>query len=155
MNYIRAGILLCLILLAHTVDAILPREFDDPKERVRYEQLIESMRCLVCQNETLSESNAELAEDLRREVYEMVIAGHDDEQIREFLVSRYGDFVLYRPPVKGSTYLLWFGPGALLLLGVIALLMTVRRQSGAEVTALSDSERELANKILSDSDENN
>lgn len=85
-------------------------KFDDPAQAEEFRALTEQIRCLVCQNESLAGSNADLAEDLRREVYEMMIAGKDREEIITFLVERYGDFVLYDPPVKPSTYPIWFGP---------------------------------------------
>ena len=97
----------------------------------RLKRLEADLRCLVCQNQTLADSNAPLAEDLRREVRSLAVAGKSDDEIRAFLVARYGDFVLYRPPVKGTTWLLWFGPFALLALGAITWLAIVRRRGRA------------------------
>ena len=94
----------------------------------RLKRLETDLRCLVCQNQTLADSNAPLAEDLRREVRELALAGKSDAEIRAFLVARYGDFVLYRPPVKESTWLLWFGPFLLLGGGIVAWLAIVRRR---------------------------
>ena len=94
----------------------------------RLKRLESDLRCLVCQNQTLADSNAPLAEDLRREVRSLAVAGKTDDEIRAYLVARYGDFVLYRPPVKGSTWLLWFGPFALLGLGALVWLGVVRRR---------------------------
>ena len=95
----------------------------------RLKTLENELRCLVCQNQTLAESNAPLAEDLRREVRELAVAGKSDDDIRGYLVARYGDFVLYNPPVKATTYLLWFGPFALLAAGALTWLIVVRRRS--------------------------
>jgi cytochrome c-type biogenesis protein CcmH len=95
----------------------------------RLKALENELRCLVCQNQTLAESNAPLAEDLRKEVRELAVAGKSDDDIRAYLVARYGDFVLYKPPVKSTTYLLWFGPFALLATGLIVWLVVLRRRS--------------------------
>ena len=97
----------------------------------RLKRLEADLRCLVCQNQTLADSNAPLAEDLRREVRTLAVAGKSDDEIRAFLVARYGDFVLYRPPVKGTTWLLWFGPFALLALGALVWVGVVRRRRAA------------------------
>ena len=95
----------------------------------RLKALENELRCLVCQNQTLAESNAPLAEDLRKEVRELAVAGKSDDDIRAYLVARYGDFVLYKPPVKSTTYLLWFGPFALLAGGAIVWLVVLRRRA--------------------------
>jgi cytochrome c-type biogenesis protein CcmH len=102
--------------------------FDDPALQARYETLIHEVRCLVCQNETIADSQADLAGDLRREIHEMIADGKSDEQIVDFLTARYGDFVMYRPPLEPRTWLLWGGPGLLLLLGagVFARIVYVR-----------------------------
>ena len=103
----------------------------DPALRERLKKLEEELRCLVCQNQTLADSNAPLAEDLRREVRELAAQGKNDEQIKEFLVQRYGDFVLYKPPVKETTWLLWFGPFILLAGGLATWYVVLRRRRGA------------------------
>ena len=95
----------------------------------RLQALSKELRCLVCQNETIADSNAELAIDLRREIRGMIKNGQSDSQIIDFLVARYGDFVLYRPPVKGNTFLLWGGPIAMMLLGLLTLRNYLRRRS--------------------------
>ena len=105
----------------------------DPALEQRLKSLEEELRCLVCQNQTLADSNAPLAEDLRREVRALAVAGKDDAQIRQFLVERYGDFVLYKPPVKATTWLLWFGPFALLLGGALVWGLILRRRRHAAV----------------------
>lgn len=122
--------------------------FDDPQQTEDFRALTAELRCLVCQNESLAGSNAELAQDLRKEIYEMMQAGKSKEEIIEFMVARYGDFVLYRPPLKPSTYPLWFGPGLLLALGGFLLFRTLRRKQQSTETALSDEERQRLARLL-------
>lgn len=137
-------------LLCGTAFAIAPRSFEDPAQQRQYEALLPELRCLVCQNETLADSEAPLAEDLRREVAEMVRAGQSSAAIKDFLVDRYGDFVLYRPTVKPLTYALWFGPFALLLLGTGVWLALTRRtrRAGMETPQLSEAEHQRARALL-------
>ena len=101
----------------------------DPAVEKRMLSLAAELRCLVCQNQTIADSNAPLAEDLRRQVREMIARGDSDKQIIEFMTQRYGDFVLYRPPLKGTTAALWFGPFALLLGGLTIFIVVLRRRS--------------------------
>lgn len=115
-----------LLVLLPLRAADVPLEFDSPVQEQRYQNLIEELRCLVCQNQNLADSHADLAQDLREEVYEMVLAGKTNEEIIDFLVARYGDFVLYRPPVKLSTWLLWFTPFVLLLTGIFLVYRFAR-----------------------------
>ncbi|MGR8950201.1 MAG: cytochrome c-type biogenesis protein [Gammaproteobacteria bacterium] len=105
-----------------------PYEFSTPQQAARYQRLLEELRCLVCQNQSLSDSHAELAQDLRDEVYRMMNEDLSDEEIRGFMVARYGDFVLYKPPIKKSTFLLWFGPFALILIALTIVWRSVSRQ---------------------------
>ena len=109
--------------------AVEVHEFDDPVQEARYKKLIAELRCLVCQNQNLADSDAPLAQDLRREIYDMMMAGQDNEQIKTFLVDRYGDFVLYRPKMEGNTLLLWLMPGILMVIGAIAVFFTVRNRN--------------------------
>jgi cytochrome c-type biogenesis protein CcmH len=109
----------------------------DPALDARLKKLEEELRCLVCQNQSLADSNAPLAEDLRREVHALAAQGKNDDEIKQFLVQRYGDFVLYRPPVKATTWLLWAGP-FLLLLGGGAVWLVVLRRRGRNVRAEDD-----------------
>ena len=118
-----------------------------PQAQARWDHIASELRCLVCQNESLASSNAELAVDLRREVRGLIDKGQSDDDIRAFLVSRYGDFVLYRPEVKPVTWLLWFGPFALLLLALGVALHLMRRQPAAP-PALTDGERERVRQML-------
>lgn len=126
---------------------------DDPVLEKRMVVLAEKLRCLVCQNESLASSHAELAEDLRREVREQMSLGKSDQEIIDYLVSRYGDFVLYDPPMKSYTVLLWFGPFALLSIGVGMLIYQVRkRRQTVPETQLSDEALKRAADLLNDQD---
>ena len=119
---------LFLLVLSGSAFAQEPLAFDTPEQEARFQQLTLELRCLVCQNQNLADSDAELARDLREEIHEMMMAGQDNEQIKTFLVDRYGDFVLYRPAVGGNTLLLWLMPGILLGIGAIVILFTVRNR---------------------------
>lgn len=101
----------------------------DPALEARVLRIAIELRCLVCQNQTIADSNADLAVDLRRQVREMLQQGQSDQQILDFMTARYGDFVLYRPPVKGTTLLLWYGPATMAVLGIVILLLVLRRRS--------------------------
>ena len=116
----------------HVLAIDTEKAFDDPALQARYEQINRELRCLVCQNQTIADSNATLAGDLRREVREMIAAGKTDDEIRTFMIERYGDFVLYRPRMTASNFLLWAAPVLLLLVGVFIGVRYVRRQA-AEV----------------------
>jgi cytochrome c-type biogenesis protein CcmH len=120
----------------------------DPVLEKRVMALAEELRCLVCQNQTLAESNAPLAEDLRNQLRERMRRGDSDKQVVDFLVERYGDFVLYRPPLKAATVLLWFGPLLLLAVGFAVLLRRLRRLRGAGDGAVSDADRSRAAELL-------
>lgn len=106
-----------------------PLVFENAEQEARFNQLTLELRCLVCQNQNLADSDAPLAHDLREEIHGMMMAGKDDDEIKTFLVERYGDFVLYKPPVKGNTLVLWVAPIALLLIGAIVVGVVVRRQA--------------------------
>jgi cytochrome c-type biogenesis protein CcmH len=105
------------------------RAFDDQVLQTRYENITRELRCLVCQNETIADSNATLAGDLRREVREMIADGKTDDQIRDFMIARYGDFVLYRPRMTPVNFLLWAAPVLLLLVGAFAVVRVIRRRA--------------------------
>ncbi|WP_303905700.1 cytochrome c-type biogenesis protein [Thiohalomonas denitrificans] len=142
------ALLVWLPLAGAAIDA---RPFEDPEQENRYRQLTEELRCTVCQNQNLADSNAELAVDLRRKVYEMVQEGQSDDQITNYMVARYGDFVLYRPPMEPATYLLWFGPALLLLIGSISLVVFIRRRmavSVADSDELSSDERQRLEHLV-------
>ena len=141
--------LLTLLLLTFSIPlqaAIEAYQFDTPEMEADYNQLIYELRCLVCQNQNLADSDADLAKDLRRETYEMLQEGKSQQQVIEFMVERYGDFVLYRPQFKTSTYLLWLGPFLLL---VIVLVIVVRRLRAASKPVEVDADAlEDARKLL-------
>jgi cytochrome c-type biogenesis protein CcmH len=124
---------------------------DNPQVEARLKTLAVELRCLVCQNQTLADSHAPLAEDLRREVREMIAKDMSDKEIIDFLVQRYGDFVLYRPPWKASTTLLWLGPFLLLIAGATGLVFALRRRQKklADVT-LSEEEHNRVAQLLSE-----
>ena len=130
--------LLALIAFALLAAASFAKEAvplaEDPVVEQRLIAISEEMRCLVCQNESLAGSHAELAEDLRREIRGLIRQGRSDAEIREFMVSRYGDFVLYRPPVKPTTWLLWIGPFVLMLAAIAGFILYMRRGVPAEPT---------------------
>ena len=122
---------------------------EDPVVEARLVDISQELRCLVCQNESLASSRAELADDLRREVRDLIRQGKSDADIKTFLVSRYGDFVLYRPEVKPLTWVLWFGPFVLLLMGLWALVRYVRaRRTQVAPVQLSDAQRQRAQDLL-------
>ena len=125
---------------------------DEPQVEARLVAIADELRCLVCQNESLASSHAELAEDLRREVRGLIREGKSDTEIKRFLVDRYGDFVLYRPEVKPLTWALWFGPFALLVLALVVLVryLRQRREQVPRVTTLSEADRARAEQLLKD-----
>ncbi len=123
----------------------------DPVVEARMIHISEELRCLVCQNESLASSHAKLAEDLREEVRSLIRQNKSDDEIKAFLISRYGDFVLYRPTVKPMTWVLWFGPFVLLLAALTTLVIYLRqRQRQAPTTAWSDEELQKAEQLLKD-----
>lgn len=124
---------------------------EDPVVEQRLIAIAEELRCLVCQNESLAGSRADLALDLRREIRTLIKAGKTDAEIMDFMVSRYGDFVRYRPPVNPTTWMLWFGPFLLLIGAIVVLVRMVRNsQRGAEPKVLDAAQREKAQSLLKD-----
>jgi len=123
-------------------------EFKTPEQEQQYNRMIEELRCLVCQNQNLADSNAELAQDLRQEVYEMIQQGSSDQEIIDFMVARYGDFVLYRPPLKSTTLLLWIGPFVILGIGVLVLLLHIRKRRATQEPELKEAKLEKARQLL-------
>lgn len=128
-------------------DAV-PTEMD-PVKAARAVKLAEKLRCLVCQNQTIADSNAELANDLRGQIREQIAAGRSDDEILDYMVTRYGDFVLYQPPLKATTLLLWAGPALLVILGAVVLFRNLRRTRPTEAP-LSDEQRAQARQLLDD-----
>jgi len=125
----RIVILFFTISLSLFAWAQEPLVFENQQQQDRFDQLTKELRCLVCQNQNLADSDAQLAHDLRREVHDLLLTGRNDDEIKQFLVDRYGDFVLYRPPVQTNTYLLWVAPLILLLAGAWILRASVRKRS--------------------------
>lgn len=147
---LRTLLFCCGLVFAGMVQAkeAAPMAADVEVEK-RMVAISEELRCLVCQNESLSGSHAELAQDLRREIRSMIAAGKTDKEILDFMVDRYGDFVRYRPPMKPTTWLLWGGPFLLLGGGVAALIVFLRRRARESAApALSDEERRRAEALL-------
>jgi cytochrome c-type biogenesis protein CcmH len=148
--------LLALLLALAACTAVFAKEAvpmaEDPKVEQRLLVISEEMRCLVCQNESLAGSRSDLANDLRRQIRELIVQGKSDAEIREYMVTRYGDFVLYRPPVKASTLLLWIGP-FLILVGAVFVLISYLRRRGKEVVEaveLTEEERKRSEALLTE-----
>lgn len=121
-------LLLFLLMISISSHAVDSRQLSDPKQQESYETLTKELRCLVCQNQTIADSNAELAGDLRRQVYEMLQQGKTEQEIIRFMTDRYGDFVLYKPPFAGKTSLLWIAPVLFLLMGLMTIFFVIRRK---------------------------
>jgi cytochrome c-type biogenesis protein CcmH len=138
------ALLLLLLALASFVAAAqavgdpAPLKFGDRAEETRFHALVSELRCVMCQNQSLADSNAQIAHDLRREVLELMHQGKSDAEIKQFLVARYGEFVLYQPRVESKTWLLWFGPALLLLAGGFLVAGVVRRHSAQAPDAADD-----------------
>ena len=119
-----------------------PLTFNDTAEEKRFHALVSELRCVMCQNQSLADSNAQIAHDLRREVLDLMNQDKSDAEIKRFLVDRYGEFVLYKPDVAGNTWLLWFGPALLLLAGAAIVFRIVRKRSAAAGTVANDDNQE-------------
>lgn len=137
---LRALLVALLLLLVFAggvqAQAIEPMPFTDRAQEVRFQQLTHQLRCPMCQNETLADSNAPIARDLRNQIFKMMQQGKSDDEIKQYLVDRYSDFVLYDPPLKGGTWLLWFGPLLILLGGAGVVLAVVRKRSRGEASTM-------------------
>ena len=129
----RILVIFSLFLLLFTAGSLHAEDqrfpFTDPEQVEQFRKLTEELRCLVCQNQSLADSDAELANDLRKKVYELMDEGKTNDEIIEELVARYGEFVLYRPRLNAQTYFLWFAPIILVLIGIIAIVIMMRRRS--------------------------
>lgn len=135
--------------------AIDVHQFDTEAQRSRFIVLTDELRCPKCQNQNLRGSNSQIATDLRRELYRLLKEGKSDREIKTFMVERYGDFVLYRPPVKSSTLFLWFFPIAMMLIGaiVLGLIIRQRRKTGVSSHPLSSSEQEKLTSLIQQNSE--
>jgi cytochrome c-type biogenesis protein CcmH len=148
MRSLALGLVLLLgsgALGAYTLEEF---QFESPEQQAEFRDLIAKLRCLVCQNESLAGSQAELAQDLRNEVYRMMRAGQSQDEILDFLVDRYGDFVLYDPPLKPSTYLLWFGPFVLIGIAGFAVARTLMHKKQSADAPISETERARLQALL-------
>ena len=141
LKHLAFGVALMLALLAPTLalaqagNAVTPPQFTDRAEAKRFHALTEELRCVKCQNQSLADSNAAIAQDLRLEVLDLMRQGKTDAEVKHYLVARYGEFVLYRPRVEPTTWLLWFGPAVVLLVGGFVVAGIVRRRSGKRQSA--------------------
>ena len=135
----KAWLLSLFLLLAATAACAqvmgdpAPLRFGNPAEEQRFHALVTELRCVMCQNQSLADSNAQIAHDLRREILTLMRQGKSDAEIRDYLVARYGEFVLYKPRIEATTWLLWFGPALLLLAGGVFVARVVRRHGGGPV----------------------
>ena len=139
--------LLSLLLLLATTAALAqvvsdpaPLRFANTTEEQRFHALVTELRCVMCQNQSLADSNAQIAHDLRREVLALMRQGRSDDEIRAYLVARYGEFVLYKPRIEATTWLLWFGPAVLLLAGGLLVARVVRRHGGTTALPVDDAQ---------------
>lgn len=131
----RLLLALMLLLACAAAAAMEPIKFNDAAEEARFRALSAELRCVMCQNQSLADSNAQIAHDLRLQVLTLMREGKTDREIKDYLVARYSDFVLYNPPVRPSTWLLWFGPGLILVGGAVVLAVVVRKRSGSAPAA--------------------
>lgn len=144
------SLLVCLLLLSGNVWAVAEvREFDNAAQEVRYQELTEELRCTVCQNQNIAGSNAELAVDLRNKTYKMIREGKSKAEIKDFMVARYGNFVLYDPPVTAGTSLLWLGPFLFLVFGGWLLLRLRRRRRNQVPVTIDEAHLRRAAALLS------
>lgn len=150
MKHLIVGAALALAFSVGAQAADAPPLAQDPVVEARLVGIAEELRCLVCQNESLAGSRADLAEDLRREIRTLIRQGKTDQEVMDFLVDRYGDFVRYRPPMKPTTYLLWLGPFALLGGGLVALVLFLRRRTAPDAVALTADEQARAAALLNE-----
>lgn len=142
-------LLVCIAIAPLSHSAIETYAFETPQQEALYNKMIQELRCLVCQNQNLADSNAQLAQDLRKETYRLVAEGSQEQAVVEFMVSRYGDFVLYRPPFKASTLALWLGPVVLLLIGFTILIVHLRNKQREPANhADSDTLQQQARTLL-------
>lgn len=132
---VLATLLLCLFAGVLGAQAIEPLPFKNHAEELRFQQLTAELRCPMCQNETLADSNAPIARDLRHQVFALMQQGKSDDEIKQYLVDRYSDYVLYDPPVNAATWLLWFGPLLILLIGSVVVAVTIRKRARATSSA--------------------
>ncbi len=141
---------LALILTPAYAAPVVTYDFASEDQEALFNKLSNELRCLVCQNQAIADSNAELATDLREEIYSMLQQGKTEKEIVDFMVARYGDFVLYRPPMKPMTYVLWFGPAIALVVGFFVVISIVRKQKRATAAEISNEEIERLKALQSE-----
>lgn len=145
---------LCLTLLATPLQAVVEyHPFEDPVKEQAYQTLISELRCLVCQNQTIADSNADLAKDLRQQVYDMLQQGKSQQDVVDFMTQRYGDFVMYRPAFNLKTALLWLGPIVFVLLGIVSVLILVKNKRKAQPAALDKQQLSQLDEILQEGEQ--
>ena len=147
----RSIAIIGLLFFASLAQAGEVYEFKSAQMEADYNQLINELRCLVCQNQNLAGSNADLAKDLRQQTYELLIEGNTPDQVSEYMVARYGDFVLYRPPLQSNTLFLWLGPFFLLILVIVVVLMKMRKKQILVAPEMDSMEK--AKQLLSEAKE--
>jgi cytochrome c-type biogenesis protein CcmH len=148
-RWVLATTIAAALLVGADVSArVEVKQFETPEQQARYEKMIDELRCLVCQNQNLADSNSELAIDMRRKTYEMVKDGKTSDEIADFMVERYGDFVLYRPPLNQTTLMLWVGPFLILVIGVTVLLRTITKRRAMSDSTVDRSRLETAAALL-------
>jgi cytochrome c-type biogenesis protein CcmH len=136
----RTLLMLLALLLGQTAAALEPVDYRSAAEEQRFKALTAELRCVMCQNQSIADSNAPIAHDLRREVLALMREGRSDDQIKQYLVERYTDFVLYEPPMRGGNWLLWVGPFLILLAGGVAVVRIIRRKQPAAAAPAADNE---------------
>lgn len=142
-------LVLSLVISSSSFARIAAYEFETEEQEAAYQDLIQELRCLVCQNQNIADSNAELAQDLKRKTYEMVTSGKSKKEVAEYMTERYGDFVLYRPPVTQTTIFLWVGPFIIFFIGLFFLIRVIKGKKQAEQsTTLTEEERARAENLL-------
>ena len=146
-------ILSLLVSMSMLEAAVEIKKFQKPEHEHRYKHLINEFRCVVCQNQNIADSNAALAKDLRKQVFRMIDAGKNDDEIMEFMVVRYGDFVLYRPQFNSMTFLLWVGPFIIFVIGLYFLISFIRQRKKMTVTELSNKDKEKLKKLLNEKEQ--
>ena len=148
-------IAMAFVLAPAYAGPVVTYDFASEEQEALFNKLSNELRCLVCQNQAISDSNADLAKDLRDEIYGMLQQGKTEKEIVDFMVARYGDFVLYRPPMKPMTYVLWFGPAIALVLGFFVVIRIVRKQKQAAVEEISSDDIERLKALQSEAHDMN
>lgn len=156
MLFSRLLLLLSVIWLAQPAQAAIDvYEFDSAQQESLFRELTRELRCPKCQNQDIADSNAELAKDLRDKTYQMVREGHSKQEVKDYMVARYGNFILYSPPLMGSTLILWLGPVFVLLIGLLLVVMRTRKApTRAKQTALDEAEKQRLAELLNKDKEN-